>query len=109
MQKIAVQEGLDRVGRYLSDKGYEVDTIGFDAVTKATQNTYDAIVISGMSKDFMGISDTATRAPVIDASGMTEEEVYKQIQSRVHRSAESNQAACLPAIKARCDCEASAT
>ncbi len=83
MQKIAVQEGLDRVGRYLSDKGYEVDTIGFDAVTKATQNTYDAIVISGMSKDFMGISDTATREPVIDASGMTEEEVYKQIQSRV--------------------------
>lgn len=83
MQKIAVQEGLDRVKSYLTEKGYEVDLVGFNAVTKAQENAYDAIVLSGMSKDFMGISDTVTRVPVIDASGMTEEEIYKQIQTRV--------------------------
>lgn len=83
MQKIAVQEGLDRVKNYLAEKGYAVETIGFNAATKAQDSDYRAIVLTGLSKDFMGISDTVTRVPVIDATGMTEEEIFKRVEKEL--------------------------
>ncbi len=79
MKKIAVQEGLKPVQEYLKDQGYEVETVSFDAFTKAQNENYDAIVLTGMSKDFLGMQDTATSAPVIDATGMTPEEIFEQI------------------------------
>lgn len=79
MKKIAVQKGLTPVQEYLEDQGYEVETIESDIFTKAQNEDYDAIVLTGMSKDFLGMQDTATKAPVIDATGMTPEEVYEQI------------------------------
>ena len=83
MQKIAVQEGLDRIGEYLSGKGYRVETIGFDAVSEVENSDYDAIVLSGMNDNIMGISDTVTKAPVIIATGMTGEMIYQQLQKRL--------------------------
>lgn len=79
MKKIAVQEGLRPVQEYLEDQGYEVETVNFDAFTQAQNEDYDAIVLTGMNKDFLGMQDTATGAPVIDATGMTPEEIYEQI------------------------------
>lgn len=83
MQKIAVQEGLDRIGDYLTEKGYRVDTIGVDAASAVRDNDYDAIVLSGMSTDIMGITETVTRAPIIIATGMTGEMIYQQLQKRL--------------------------
>lgn len=80
MRKIAVQEGLTPVRDYLADHGYEVETINFDAFTQAQNENYDAIVLTGMNKNFLGMEDTATGAPVIDATGMTPEEIHEQIQ-----------------------------
>lgn len=80
MQKIAVQRGLTPVQEYLDERGYEVETIDFDAFTKAHSEEYDAIVLTGMSKNFLGMEDTATDVPVIDATGMTPEEVCEQIE-----------------------------
>lgn len=80
MQKIAVQKGLTPVRDYLADQGYEVETIDFDAFTQAQNENYDAIVLTGMNKNFLGMEDTATGAPVIDATGMTPEEIHEQIQ-----------------------------
>lgn len=79
VKKIAVQKGLTPVQEYLEDQGYTVETVEFDAFTKAQNEDYDAIVLTGMSKDFLGMQDTATDAPVIDATGMTPEEVFEQI------------------------------
>ncbi|NLX76412.1 MAG: YkuS family protein [Clostridiaceae bacterium] len=80
MQKIAVQRGLTPVQEYLSERGYEVEVVDFDAFSKARDEEYDAIVLTGMSKNFLGMEDTATNAPVIDATGMTPEEVCEQIE-----------------------------
>jgi len=80
MQKIAVQRGLTPVQEYLTDQGYEVEVVDFDAFTKAQSEEYDAIVLTGMNNNFLGMEDTATSAPVIDATGMTPEEVCEQIE-----------------------------
>ncbi|HEY8421822.1 MAG TPA: YkuS family protein [Thermoclostridium sp.] len=80
MQKIAVQRGLTPVQEYLTDRGYEVEVVDFDAFSKAQSEEYDAIVLTGMSKNFLGMEDTATNAPVIDATGMTPEEVCEEIE-----------------------------
>lgn len=80
MQKIAVQRGLTPVQEYLEDRGYEVETVDFDAFSKAQNEYYDAIVLTGMSNNFLGMEDTATDAPVIDATGMTPEEICEQIE-----------------------------
>ena len=79
MKKIAVQRGLTPVKEYLEGQGYNVVTFEFDAYTKAQNEDYDAIVLTGMSSDFLGMQDTATGAPVIDATGMTPEEIFEQI------------------------------
>lgn len=79
MKRIAVQKGLRPVQEYLEDQGYEVESVDFDAFTQAQNENYDAIVLTGMNKDFLGMQDTATGAPVIDATGMTPEEVFEQI------------------------------
>lgn len=80
MQKIAVQRGLTPVQEYLTESGYEVEVVDFDAFSKAQNEDYDAIVLTGMSKNFLGMEDTATAAPVIDATGMTPEEICEQIE-----------------------------
>jgi DNA-binding response OmpR family regulator len=79
MKKIAVQRDLTPVKEYLEGQGYKVETVEFDAFTKAQNEDYDAIVLTGMSNDFLGMQDTATGAPVIDATGMTPEEIFEQI------------------------------
>lgn len=84
MRKIAVQEGLDRVSDYLAEKGYHVEMIGFNAATQVEDKDYDAVILSGMNDNFMGFHDTVTRAPVIIATGMTEEMIYQQLEKRLH-------------------------
>ncbi|HAA24556.1 MAG TPA: hypothetical protein DCE11_00345 [Ruminiclostridium sp.] len=80
MKKIAVQKGLTPVQEYLANHGYDVEMVDFDAFSKSQEEDYDAVVVTGMNNDFLGMQDTATGAPVIDATGMTPEEIYEQIQ-----------------------------
>lgn len=83
MRKIAVQEGLDRVSDYLAERGYQVEKIGFSAASQVRGKDYDAVVLSGMNDNFLGFYDTVTRAPVIIATGMTEEMIYQQLEKRL--------------------------
>lgn len=80
MKRIAVQKGLTPVREYLAGHGYDVETVDFDAFSRSQEEDYDAIIVTGMNNDFLGMQDTATNAPVIDATGMTPEEVHEQIQ-----------------------------
>ncbi len=87
--KIAVEDSLDNVKEFLSNKGYDVSTIktpviAYDDDTDyrfGDENYYDAIVISGQSQNFMGTTRRVTDAAIIDASGKTPDEVYNQIKS----------------------------
>ena len=81
MKKIAVQMGLSPIKDYLSGEGYTVKE--FDNRKKNAGNflnKYDAVVVTGENQNIMGVEETITVTPIIDATGMTGEEVKDQIE-----------------------------
>lgn len=83
MKKIGVEIGLSMIADYLSSQGYQVQMLseGMENNVSKIQNL-DAIVVSDINSDMMGYSDTSTKVPVINASGITPEEVKKLIDSK---------------------------
>ena len=81
MKKIAVQKGLNPIKDYLSEEGYTVKE--FDNRKKNAGNfldRYDAVIVTGENQNIMGVENTISSTPIIDATGMTGEEVKKQIE-----------------------------
>jgi galactitol-specific phosphotransferase system IIB component len=82
MKKVAVQKGLNPIKDYLSEEGYTVKE--FDNRKKNAGNflnRYDAVVVTGENQNIMGSQDTISKAPIINATGMTVEEVKRQIEN----------------------------
>jgi len=73
---VAVEEGLGPVREELQRRGYTV--VGMDRARSA-----HAIVVSGMDDAFLDAQNIVTRAPVINAQGMTPEEVARDIGRRL--------------------------
>jgi galactitol-specific phosphotransferase system IIB component len=80
---IAVEHNLTPIKEYLMEKGYQVETIDFSSEYSKNIDKYDALVVTGMNSDFLGVQDTVSKIPVINAKGLTEEEVFNQISSKV--------------------------
>lgn len=78
---IAVEKELTPVIQYLSEKGYKVESIEFGSDYSKNIDKYDAIVVTGMNKDFLGMQDVVSKIPVIEARGMTAEQVYWQLNT----------------------------
>jgi DNA-binding response OmpR family regulator len=78
---IAVESNLTPVAQYLSEKGYQVDEIDLGKEYTKNIDKYDAVVITGMNKDFLGVQDIVSKIPVIEAKGLTAEQVYNQLTS----------------------------
>ncbi len=81
MKKIAVQMGLDPIKNYLCEQGYTVKE--FDNKKKNAGNflnRYDAVIVTGENQNIMGVEDTISSTSIIDATGMTGEEVKQQIE-----------------------------
>lgn len=78
MPRIAVEQSLHQIERFLRSNGMEVVGISTNAASDA-----DAFVVSGMDKDVMGMAEATTGSPVISASGKTPEEVLKQINHAI--------------------------
>ncbi|MFL0197508.1 YkuS family protein [Clostridium sp. WILCCON 0269] len=84
MKKIGVEKGLSIIADYLSSEGYSVQTLTGDLKNNVSKcENLDAIVTAGYDTDMMGFSDTSTKVPVIDASGLTQEEVKNMIQRKI--------------------------
>ncbi|SDW08699.1 Uncharacterised protein family (UPF0180) [Marininema mesophilum] len=75
-QRVAVEEGLSNVREYLTNQGYEV-------VSMSDEGGCSCSVITGEDKNVMGMQDTSTDMSVINADGMTPEEVYQAVQARI--------------------------
>ncbi len=73
MKRIAVEPALSQVANLLKEKGYQV--MGMDQFQNA-----DCVVINGGDDNLMGMQDTLTNAPVIDANGMTAQQVLDHIK-----------------------------
>lgn len=83
MKKVAVQKGLGPIKNHLENEGFKVKE--FDNRKKTAKNylnKFDAVVITGESKDFMGIENTLTNASVINADGMSAEDVKNELDKQ---------------------------
>ena len=79
MARIAVEDSLDAVKQALQNSGHEV-------VSMDNLDNIDCAVISGLDNNVMGISDRATKASVIDASGMTADEVVRRVDQSLKQT-----------------------
>lgn len=68
MMKVAVDKSLQNVKKALKENGFQV--------TDVTDNvSADAYVVSGMQTNMLNMQESQTKAPVIDANGLTTEEI----------------------------------
>ncbi|NLY86677.1 MAG: YkuS family protein [Tissierellia bacterium] len=84
MRKVGVEKGLSNIADYLTREGYSVEVLS-ESIDKNIPKLkeVDVIVTAGYNTDMLGISDTATKAPVVNARGLTPEEVKAQIEERL--------------------------
>jgi hypothetical protein len=76
--RVAVQDGLENVERALREQGFEVTNMQTAGLTDVC-----AIVVTGMHDRIMGITDLPDQAaPVIQAAGLTADEVVRIVQDR---------------------------
>lgn len=68
MKTIAVEDSLTGVRELLEKNGYAV-------VGLSRQRDADAIVVTGLDNNALNIQGRTTKAPVIDATGKTPEEI----------------------------------
>jgi hypothetical protein len=71
---IAVEDGLDNIREMLEDEGYRVVDLEEQA------KNIDAVVLTGMDDDLMGIANMDTEGFVIDASGRQPEEILYDLE-----------------------------
>jgi hypothetical protein len=82
-QIIAVEPDLTPVKNFLVSKGYQVESVNFGDMTKNKTQKFDAFVVTGMDNNFLGISDTNSKAVVLDAAGLSPEQIYHELQLRL--------------------------
>lgn len=79
-RKVAVERNLQNVRQYFESQGYKVDIFDGPQIYNIKGNyNYDAIIVAGGNKDFLGIQDAESKTPVIDATGMTAQDIYNRV------------------------------
>ncbi|WP_371068434.1 YkuS family protein [Sediminibacillus sp. JSM 1682029] len=78
MPRIGIEGTLSDVKGALQERGYELVELRQES---DVQNC-DCCVISGQDKNVMGMTTASTQSPVINANGMTADEVCQQVDSR---------------------------
>ncbi|HOM01821.1 MAG TPA: YkuS family protein [Acetivibrio sp.] len=83
--RIAIEENLTPIEEFLSEKGYEVENIDFTDAEEISSliDEFDAFVVTGLDTNMLGIDDVETDAIIIDAAGMTPEQVYDELEARL--------------------------
>ncbi|WP_427338921.1 YkuS family protein [Caloranaerobacter sp. DY30410] len=76
-KRIVVEDGLKNMRDFLSSRGYYVESL---SRSKNNLDNCDAIIVSGQDSNFMGIHDSMTKKPVIDAAGKSPQDVYNQLK-----------------------------
>lgn len=80
MKKIGIEEGLSNVADFLINKGHTVETLrGLMLEDVSSLKNLDAIVVSGLGANTIGYDDPEINAQVINADGLTPQEVENMI------------------------------
>ena len=82
-KRVAIENTLGNVKQLLDEKGYEIVQLDPHTQTGIELKNCDAVVISGMDDNLLGMTSVKTGSPVIDAKGMSPQEVFEQLQSKV--------------------------
>ncbi|EKQ57713.1 MULTISPECIES: YkuS family protein [unclassified Clostridium] len=83
MKRIGIEKGLSTIADYLSSEGYSVEVLSEDLKNNVSKcNNLDVIVTADYNTNMMGFSDTSTEIPIINASGLTQEEVKNAIDQK---------------------------
>jgi hypothetical protein len=75
MTKVAIENGLSGVKEALQNNGYEV--VSMDQAGEAA-----CAVVTGLDPNVMGIANTETRAFIIQAEGLSVNEIVDQVKQR---------------------------
>jgi hypothetical protein len=82
-RKVAVERNLRNDKEYFESQGYKVDIFEDTELEDIkSRDKYEAIILSGGNVNLMGMQDTLTSIPVIDASGMTPEEILNRVGNK---------------------------
>lgn len=79
MPKIGVEQSLTDVQEALKQKGYDVVQLTNENDAKGC----DCCVVTGIDNNVMGISNSVTAGSVIEASGMTADQICQQVESKI--------------------------
>ncbi|MCK1991004.1 YkuS family protein [Peribacillus muralis] len=80
MSRIGVEESLTNIQEALREKGFDVVEIKQEADAK----NLDCCVVTGMESNVMGISDPSIKASIIDANGLTADEVCNKVEDKLN-------------------------
>jgi hypothetical protein len=79
MAKIGVEQSLTNIQQALKEKGHEV----VELRQESDATNCDCCVVSGLDSNMMGMHDTYTKGSVIDANGMSADEVCHHVESKL--------------------------
>lgn len=80
MKKVGIQKGLKNVADFLTKEGYSVQELGESMESSESKlDNLDVIVTADYNANMMGYSDTETKTPIINASGLTPQEIKSLI------------------------------
>jgi glutamine amidotransferase PdxT len=80
MPKVAVEGALTPVAQMLQQNGYDVVQLNENEL-----NQVDCVVISGGDQNVMGMEDRATKAQIVNAEGLTAEQVVREVEQRMNK------------------------
>ncbi|UCZ51896.1 YkuS family protein [Bacillus shivajii] len=81
MARIGVEQSLSDVQEALQAKGHEIVQLQQEHDAEGC----DCCVITGQDQNVMGEQQTVTEGAVINAHGLTAEEICQQVESRVNQ------------------------
>lgn len=83
-KKIAISDSLSPIKKLLSYEGYDVINIENEGeLSGVGMEDYDAIVVSGIDENLMGMQQISGRALIVDAAGKSPEEILDEIHFRL--------------------------
>ncbi|WP_368503922.1 YkuS family protein [Alkalihalophilus sp. As8PL] len=81
MPKIGVEQSLTDVQQELQAKGYDIVQLRNEQDSQGC----DCCVITGQDQNMMGLQNAAIDGAVINASGMTAQDVCQQVEQKLNR------------------------
>jgi hypothetical protein len=81
MAKVGVEQSLTNISEALREKGYDVVALKQENDAQGC----DCCVVTGLDSNVMGINNTVTQGSVIEANGLSADEVCNAVEQRFGR------------------------